>query len=64
MHATDLVRINGITRVLLVYTCQQGAYPQGLYLKPAIPLGRSCPTVNNLVTILTMVAYSIIYHGT
>jgi hypothetical protein len=24
MHATDLVWINGITRVLLVYTCQQG----------------------------------------
>jgi hypothetical protein len=26
MHATDLVGINGITRVLLVYTCQQGVY--------------------------------------
>jgi hypothetical protein len=24
MHATDLVAINGITGVLLVYTCQQG----------------------------------------
>jgi hypothetical protein len=23
MHATDLVGINGITRVLLVYSCQQ-----------------------------------------
>jgi hypothetical protein len=29
MHATDLVGINGITRVLLVYTCQQGVYPRG-----------------------------------
>jgi hypothetical protein len=26
MHATDLVEINGITRVLLVYTCHQGVY--------------------------------------
>jgi hypothetical protein len=29
MHATDLVGINGIARVLLVYTCQQGVYPRG-----------------------------------
>jgi hypothetical protein len=29
MHATDLVGINGITRALLVYTCQQGVYPRG-----------------------------------
>jgi hypothetical protein len=29
MHATDLVGINGITRVLLVYICQQGVYPRG-----------------------------------
>jgi hypothetical protein len=29
MHATDLVGINGITRVLLVYTCQQDVYPRG-----------------------------------
>jgi hypothetical protein len=29
MHATDLVRINVITRVLLVYTCQQGVHPRG-----------------------------------
>jgi hypothetical protein len=28
MHATDLVGINGITRVLLLYTCQQGVYPR------------------------------------
>jgi hypothetical protein len=32
MHATDLVGINGITRVLLVYTCQQGLYPRGQLL--------------------------------
>jgi hypothetical protein len=29
MNVTDLVGINGITRVLLVYTCQQGVYPRG-----------------------------------
>jgi hypothetical protein len=29
MHATDFVGINGITRVMLVYTCQQGVYPRG-----------------------------------
>jgi hypothetical protein len=36
MRATDLVGINGITRVLLVYTCQQGVYPRGhiLTLRP------------------------------
>jgi hypothetical protein len=34
MHATDLVGINGITRVLLVHTCQQGVYPRG----HAVPL--------------------------
>jgi hypothetical protein len=28
MQATDLVGINGITRVLLVYTCQQSEYPR------------------------------------
>jgi hypothetical protein len=31
-HATDLVGINDITRVLLVYTCQQGVCPPGLVL--------------------------------
>jgi hypothetical protein len=29
MHATDLVALNDITRVLLVYSCQQGVYPRG-----------------------------------
>jgi hypothetical protein len=29
MHAMDQVGINGITQALLVYTCQQGVYPQG-----------------------------------
>jgi hypothetical protein len=41
MHATDLVEINDITRVLLVYTCQQGVYPRGHVLPlrpPDIPL--------------------------
>jgi hypothetical protein len=34
MHAMDLVGINGITRVLLVYTCQQG---RGLVLPLRLP---------------------------
>jgi hypothetical protein len=38
MHATDLVGINNITRVLLVYTCQQGVYPRGLLLPLRLPL--------------------------
>jgi hypothetical protein len=33
MHATDLVGIN----ILLVYTCQQGVYPQGHVLPLRIP---------------------------
>jgi hypothetical protein len=38
MHATDLVGINGITRVLLVYTCQQGVYPRGHVLPLRLPV--------------------------
>jgi hypothetical protein len=37
MHAKDLVGINGITRVLLVYTCQQGVYPRGHILPLRLP---------------------------
>jgi hypothetical protein len=37
MHATDLVGINGITRVLLVYSCQQGVYPRGHVLPVRLP---------------------------
>jgi hypothetical protein len=37
MHATDLVGINGITRVLSVYTCQQGVYPRGHVLPLRLP---------------------------
>jgi hypothetical protein len=38
MRTTDLVGINGITRVLLVYTCQQGVYPRGHVLPLRLPL--------------------------
>jgi hypothetical protein len=38
MHATDLVGINGITRVLLVYSCQQGVYPRGHVLSLRLPV--------------------------
>jgi hypothetical protein len=38
MHAMDLVGINGITRVLLAYTCQQGVYPRGQVLPLRLPL--------------------------
>jgi hypothetical protein len=38
MHTTDLVGINGVTRVLLVYTCQQGVYPRGHLLPLRLPL--------------------------
>jgi hypothetical protein len=37
MRARDLVGINGITRVLLVYTCQQGVYPRGHVLPFRLP---------------------------
>jgi hypothetical protein len=40
MHATALVGINGITRVLLVYTYQQGVRPRGHILPLWLPL---CP---------------------
>jgi hypothetical protein len=39
MHATDLVAINGITRVLSVYSCQQGVYPRGHVLYYILKLG-------------------------
>jgi hypothetical protein len=37
MHATDFVEINGVTRVLLVYTCQQGVHPRGHVLPLRLP---------------------------
>jgi hypothetical protein len=37
MHETDLVAINDITRVLSVYTCQQGVYPRGHVLPLRLP---------------------------
>jgi hypothetical protein len=37
MLAKDLVGINGITRVLLVYTCQQGVYPRDYVLPLRLP---------------------------
>jgi hypothetical protein len=37
IHATDLVGINGITRVLLLYTCQQGVYPRDHVLPLRLP---------------------------
>jgi hypothetical protein len=37
MRGTDLVGINGITRVLSVYTCQQGVYPRGHVLPLRFP---------------------------
>jgi hypothetical protein len=40
MHATDLVAINGITRVLSVDSCQQGVYPRGHVLPLRLPHGR------------------------
>jgi hypothetical protein len=38
MHATDLVGIDGITRVWLVYTCQPGVDPRGHVLPLRLPL--------------------------
>jgi hypothetical protein len=38
MHAKDLVGINDITRILLVYTCQQGVYPRGHVIPLILPL--------------------------
>jgi hypothetical protein len=40
MHAKDLEGINGITRILLVYTCQQGVYPRGRVLPLRLPSRR------------------------
>jgi hypothetical protein len=34
----DLVVINGITQILLVYTCKQGVYPRGHLLPIQLPL--------------------------
>jgi hypothetical protein len=41
MDETDLVGIHYITRVLLVYTCQQGMYPRGHVLPLRLPLSWS-----------------------
>jgi hypothetical protein len=53
MHATDLVGINYITRVLLVYTCQQGVYPRGHVL----PL-RLTPYIHSLILLQKVAKYS------
>jgi hypothetical protein len=50
MHATDLVGINGITRVLLVYTCQQGVYDEIVYIVTCVRF----PWLNNVSTATTM----------
>jgi hypothetical protein len=49
MHETDLVAINGITRVLLVYSCQQGVYPRGHVLPLRLP-----PDIISMLTLSTM----------
>jgi hypothetical protein len=55
MHATDLVGINGITKVLLVYTCQQGTYPRGHVLPLRLPhsatLAKSLRTLGPMNTL-------------
>jgi hypothetical protein len=55
MHATDLVGINGITRVLLLYTCQQGVYPRGHVLPLRLPLD-----LISLVGLMLSEQYSIL----
>jgi hypothetical protein len=46
IHVTDLVGIDDITRVLLVYSCQQGVYPRGHVLPLRLPECRdSRPTL-------------------
>jgi hypothetical protein len=44
MHATDLAGIHVITRVLLVYTCQQGVYPRGHVLLLQLPVRQTATT--------------------
>jgi hypothetical protein len=48
MHATDLVGINGIIRVLLIYTCHQGVYRRG-HVQP-LRLQRIFLAFKNLIT--------------
>jgi hypothetical protein len=50
--ATDLVGINGNTRVLLVYTCQQGVYPRGHVLLLRLP--------NSLIVMFRVVFWVIL----
>jgi hypothetical protein len=64
MHAADLVGINGITRVLLVYICQQGVYSRGHVLPLRLPRqGITSPpphqkkTINSLLTEIAYVQY-------
>jgi hypothetical protein len=52
MHATDLVGINGVTPVLLVYTCQQGVHPRG-HLLPFDSHQWSHYHINQFISVIT-----------
>jgi hypothetical protein len=54
-NATDLVGINGITRVLLVYTCQQGVYPRGHVLPLRLP--GICRKIISVLMLLLVIGY-------
>jgi hypothetical protein len=60
MQATDLVGINGITRVLLVYTCQQSEY----YPRCQVPALRQYVTSHHKYLILLTCSITSFYHTT
>jgi hypothetical protein len=65
MQATDLVGINGITRALVVYMCQQGVYPRGHVLPLRLPhyeftsrsLSKECVIKRNMNPFLKSIIY-------
>jgi hypothetical protein len=61
MHASDLVGINGITRVLLVYTCQQGVFAQGHILPLRLHPMFIVHKVLNFMVSITNFSYFWIY---
>jgi hypothetical protein len=65
MHAMDLVGINGITRVLLVYTCQKCVYPRGHVLPLRLPNIESLTTLpclksnNDFTAVIALFVFTV-----
>jgi hypothetical protein len=64
MHAKDVVGINGITRVLLLYSCQQGVYPRGHVLPLRLHMKKTTVSIRPEVCSILRAPRAVIFHRT